>query len=114
MQFSSTEFFQKKKKAKSSKHVKRCFTKLLFCKFTEKRETRRNGKHRGTFLIFGRTNKQGTQFLFKKKRQLQKETCFFEKHCCFVKKGENEKGKFKKKTEFLLLKKKRKTIRKKR
>ena len=74
MQFFRRSFFSKK-----GEEFKACekdvFTKVLFCKFSEKRKTRRKRKHRGTFLTFRRTNKQGTEFAFKKK-QLQKETCF--------------------------------------
>ena len=83
MQFSSTEFFQKKKRRVQSMW-KRCFIKLLFCKFTEKRETRRKRKHRGTFLTSRRTNKQGTEFSFKRKETVTKGNMFCFKNIAFL------------------------------
>ena len=105
-------FFSKSEEFKACE--KDGFTKLLFCKFIEKRKTKKKEKTQRNIhssLLEGPTSKEHN---FRSKKQLQKETCFSKNIAFFVKKGMYEKGNFfLKKTEFIVEKKKEKRFAKK-
>ena len=96
MQFSSTEFFQKK--AKSSKHVTKmvlpyyCFASFLR---REKQEARENTEEHSS-LLEGPTNKE--QSFCSKKETVTKGNIFLKKHCFFCEEGRVGKGKNARKT----------------
>ena len=114
--FFRRSFFSKKKKSEEFKECERdVLPNFYFSGFLrrDKQEERENTK--GTFLIFRRTNKQGTEFLFKKRDSYIRKHFQKKKNIFFVKKGGYEKGEIDHQKNWVFCsKKKGKTIRKKR